>query len=166
MVEFIININGRKFDIDSISETEIKIDREDCHLDIINLDKNQYSVIFNNQVFEFIIEQDSPTHYRVDFNNESHNLTIDDERDLLFNKFKSREKISNRLLEVKAPMPGLVLRVEVQVGQKVKIGTGLVILEAMKMENEIRSLTDGTVKEIKVIEKSVIDKGETLIILE
>ena len=166
MVEFTININGRKFDIDSISETEIKIDQEDCHLDVISVDKDQYSVIFNNQVFEFIIKQHSPTHYRVEFNNESHHITIEDQRDLLFNKFESQKKISNRLLEVRAPMPGLVLRVEVQVGQKVKIGTGLVILEAMKMENEIRSLTDGTVKEIKVSEKSVIEKGEILIIFE
>jgi biotin carboxyl carrier protein len=166
MVEYIVNINGRKFDIDSISDKEIKIDGEDYQFEILNLNKDHCSVIFENEVFEFIIEQQSPTQYQVEFNKESHNLTIEDERDLLFNKFESQDKIGNRLLEVKAPMPGLVLRVEVQVGQKVTIGTGLLILEAMKMENEIRSLADGTVKEIRVREKSAIEKGETLIILE
>jgi biotin carboxyl carrier protein len=166
MIESTISINESKFVIDSISETEIKIDGEDCNLDIINLDANQYSVIFNNQVFEFIIEQHSPTQYRVEFNNETYNINIEDERDLLFKKFEIQEKISDRLLVVKAPMPGLVLRVEVQVGQNVQIGTGLVVLEAMKMENQIRSPVDGIVQEIKAREKSAIEKGETLIILK
>jgi len=166
MAEFIVKINRRKFDIDSKSKKEIQIDGVDCELDIINIDEHQYSVLFNNQVFEFIIEQQSATQYTVDLKGESHNISIEDERDLLLNKFENQDKTSSRLLEVKAPMPGLVLKVEVEVGQKVKIGTGLVILEAMKMENEIRSLVDGKVKEIKVKEKSAIEKGETLIILE
>src|SRR3954470_5018139 len=51
---------------------------------------------------------------------------------------------------VKAPMPGLVVRVEVSEGEAVQVGTGLVVVEAMKMENELRAQTDGVVERIHV----------------
>ncbi len=64
---------------------------------------------------------------------------------------------------VKAPMPGLVIRVEVEVGQRVETGTGVVVLEAMKMENEIKSVGAGVVKAIHVSAGEAVDKGEPLV---
>lgn len=64
---------------------------------------------------------------------------------------------------VRAPMPGLVLRVEVEVGQPVAAGAGLVVLEAMKMENEIRSPGPGTVRAILVEPGQAVEKGAPLI---
>jgi pyruvate carboxylase subunit B len=64
---------------------------------------------------------------------------------------------------VRAPMPGLVLRVEVQVGQAVAAGSGLVVLEAMKMENEIRSPGPGQVKAIFVEPGQAVEKGAPLV---
>jgi pyruvate carboxylase subunit B len=64
---------------------------------------------------------------------------------------------------VKAPMPGLVLRVEVEVGQRVDAGGGVVVLEAMKMENEIKSPGGGVVKEIHVAAGEAVDKGAPLV---
>jgi biotin carboxyl carrier protein len=64
---------------------------------------------------------------------------------------------------IKAPMPGLVLRVEVEVGQHVTAGSGLVVLEAMKMENEIRSTQDGVVQRILVRPGQAVDKGAELV---
>lgn len=69
-------------------------------------------------------------------------------------------------LEVRSPMPGMVVRCEVRDGSKVKAGDGLLILEAMKMENEIRATADGTVKKVMVSDKQVVDKGEVLLIIE
>ena len=67
---------------------------------------------------------------------------------------------------VVAPMPGLVLRVEVQVGQVVKAGQGVIIVEAMKMENELKAPADGVVARINAEPGQTVDKGATLIVLE
>lgn len=64
---------------------------------------------------------------------------------------------------VRAPMPGLVLRVEVEAGQEVAAGSGLVVLEAMKMENEIRSSGPGRVKAVLVEAGQAVEKGAALV---
>lgn len=64
---------------------------------------------------------------------------------------------------VRAPMPGLVLRVEVEAGEQVRSGTGLVVLEAMKMENEIRSPRDGVVRKVWVRAGEAVEKGAELV---
>lgn len=64
---------------------------------------------------------------------------------------------------VAAPMPGLVLRVEVQVGTRVKAGAGLLVLEAMKMENELRSPIAGTVTAVHVESGQPVEKGARLV---
>lgn len=66
-------------------------------------------------------------------------------------------------VEVRAPMPGLVVAVQVHSGDGVQVGSTLLILEAMKMENEIRSLHDGTIGEVCVHEGSSVEKGELLL---
>jgi len=67
---------------------------------------------------------------------------------------------------LKAPMPGLVVRVLATPGQAVTHGQGLVVLEAMKMENELRSLTDGTVRAILVTPGQAVEKGQLLVEFE
>ena len=66
---------------------------------------------------------------------------------------------------VEAPMPGAILRVDVTQGQAVKAGDLLVVLEAMKMENEILSPRDGTVAQIVVQKGSTVETGSPLIVL-
>jgi len=64
---------------------------------------------------------------------------------------------------LKAPMPGLIVKVEVEVGQEVKKGDGLVIVEAMKMENELKAANPGKVKAIKVKIGQPVEKNQILI---
>lgn len=66
---------------------------------------------------------------------------------------------------VTAPMPGNILKVNVKAGDKVKAGTVLVILEAMKMENEIMAPKDGTVTQVVVSKGSVVETGAPLVVL-
>jgi len=66
---------------------------------------------------------------------------------------------------VKAPMPGLVVRVEVEVGQHVDTGAGLVVVEAMKMENELRATRPGVVQTVHVSPGQTVDKGAPLVTL-
>jgi pyruvate carboxylase subunit B len=62
-------------------------------------------------------------------------------------------------------MPGLVVRVEVTVGQEVAAGTGLVVVEAMKMENELRAISRGVVEQIHVAAGDRVEKGAPLLTL-
>jgi biotin carboxyl carrier protein len=66
---------------------------------------------------------------------------------------------------VRAPMPGLIVRVEVEAGQLIRVGQGLVVLEAMKMENEIKALSAGKVADVHVTPGKAVEKGELLISL-
>ena len=65
-----------------------------------------------------------------------------------------------------APMPGLIVRVNVQLGEQVQVGQGLVVMEAMKMENELRVQAAGRVRTVLVAPGSVVEKGALLIELE
>jgi biotin carboxyl carrier protein len=67
---------------------------------------------------------------------------------------------------LRAPMPGKVVLVEVEVGQAVKPGDGLIVLEAMKMENEFRATAAGTVKEIRAQPGQAVNAGDPLVVIE
>jgi acetyl/propionyl-CoA carboxylase alpha subunit len=67
---------------------------------------------------------------------------------------------------LKAPMPGLVLRVHVAPGQTVAQGAGLVVLEAMKMENELKAPAKGVVKAVLVSPSQAVEKGQVLVEFE
>jgi len=66
---------------------------------------------------------------------------------------------------VRAPMPGLVVRIEVAEGQEVDAGTGLVVVEAMKMENELRAPRPGKVQTVHVAVGQAVEKGASLVTL-
>ena len=67
---------------------------------------------------------------------------------------------------LKAPMPGLVVRVQVEAGQTVAAGAGMVVLEAMKMENELRAGSAGTVRAVRVAPGEAVEKGQVLVEFE
>ena len=67
---------------------------------------------------------------------------------------------------VKAPMPGLVVRVEVSPGEAVEVGAGLVVVEAMKMENELRATIKGVVEQVHVKAGDRVEKGAALVTLK
>ena len=67
--------------------------------------------------------------------------------------------------EVRAPMPGLVLRVLVEPGQRVEAGAGLAVLEAMKMENQIKAPAAGVVAAVRVEAGKAVEKGQVLVVL-
>jgi biotin carboxyl carrier protein len=67
---------------------------------------------------------------------------------------------------LRAPMPGRVTHIEVEVGQAVKPGDGLIVLEAMKMENEFKASVAGTVKDIPVRVGQAVNPGDVLVVIE
>lgn len=93
-------------------------------------------------------------------------VAVETERSRLLKKYASASKRTARVDELRAPMPALVVRVEVKIGEEVVAGQGLVVLEAMKMENELKATHPGRVKDIRVEKGKAVEKGELLLILE
>ncbi len=90
-------------------------------------------------------------------------ILLADQFDQLVERLGLSAVVSHKVKDVKAPMPGLVLDISVAAGQEVNKGDKLVILEAMKMENVIKSEGVGVVKEILVKKGATVDKGQILI---
>jgi propionyl-CoA carboxylase alpha chain len=97
-----------------------------------------------------------------------HALTVivESEQSRLMKQLMANSRHSVGRKDVVAPMPALVVRLEVEEGQEVKVGQGLLVLEAMKMENEIRSHHEGRIREIRVQPGKTVEKGELLILFE
>jgi pyruvate carboxylase subunit B len=93
-------------------------------------------------------------------------VEVKDERGLLLERFGLAEAVEDRAREVRAPMPGLVVSVLVAPGRQVRAGEGLVVLEAMKMENELRAAADGTVKAVHVAPGDAVGKNALLVEFE
>ena len=85
--------------------------------------------------------------------------------DLISQLGLDKQKVK-RLKELTSPMPGRVLKIMVKAGDQINIGDSLLSLEAMKMENILKSDGEGIVKEVFISEEQVVDKGEVLIEFE
>jgi pyruvate carboxylase subunit B len=93
-------------------------------------------------------------------------VTVESERARLLRKQLGESGQVSHRDEIRAPMPALVVRVEVEPGDQVSPGQGLLVLEAMKMENEVKSSRRGIVKEIHVAAGGAVEKGELLLVIE
>ncbi|UTA67226.1 acetyl-CoA carboxylase biotin carboxyl carrier protein subunit [Emticicia sp. 21SJ11W-3] len=95
-----------------------------------------------------------------------HTVNLKDRTDLLLEKMGMSSNKSTRLNNLKAPMPGLIYEMKVQVGDEVKKGDVLLILVAMKMENAIKAAGDGKVKTIKVKTGETVEKNQVIMEFE
>jgi biotin carboxyl carrier protein len=96
----------------------------------------------------------------------SYEVTLEDEYDQLVKRLGLSIAEAAQVRNILAPMPGLVLEVSVKAGQEVEAGSPLIILEAMKMENIIKSPGEGVVKAVNVKQGEAVEKGYLLIEME
>jgi biotin carboxyl carrier protein len=100
----------------------------------------------------------------VEVDGETYRIRVEEETRYIIRTRGGKVATGGQVL--KAPMPGKVVLVEVEVGQAVKPGDGLIVLEAMKMENEFRATVTGTVKEIRVRPGQAVNPGDPLVVIE
>ena len=136
--------------------------------DLINLDItgfSSYHILDNHKAHQATITSANFNEKTIDvqINGNDYTVQIADEYDQLVERMGLSKVDLNQVNDIKAPMPGLVLSIEVAVGQTVEKGTPLLILEAMKMENVLKSQGEGTVKSIEVKQGVAVDKGQLLI---
>jgi biotin carboxyl carrier protein len=91
---------------------------------------------------------------------------VDDEKATLLKKYSFNQKRQHHTSHIKAPMPGKIVNVLVQPGDPVAAGQGVLILEAMKMENEIKSPSAGVVKTVNVRDNDAVEKNTLLMEIE
>lgn len=99
----------------------------------------------------------------VKINKNIYTIQLKDKMDILLEKMGIDMSAANVVNDLKAPMPGLVLDIPVEVGQEIKKGDQLIILEAMKMENVLKAVGDGTVTSIEVSKGNSVEKNQILI---
>ena len=92
--------------------------------------------------------------------------TVQDERARMLERVSARSAPTPESAPLRASMPGLVVRLEVQEGDEVREGQGIVIIEAMKMENELRAAAPGRVTAIYIEEGQAVDRGQILVEFE
>ena len=100
------------------------------------------------------------------YNNQKYSAKITEPMDELLKSMGLENALVQKISEVKAPMPGLVLDVLVSPGDTVEVGQKILVLEAMKMENAIKSTTAGVVASINVSKGQAVDKNYILIRFE
>lgn len=144
----------------NISETDA------LNLDAIELaPKGSYHVLQNNIPYaaKVVDSNFNDKSYRIEVNNKTYQVKINDGLDNLIKAMGFNVGASKQIHTIKAPMPGLILEINVQVGQKVKENDPLLVLEAMKMENSVLSPRQGTIKSVAVKKGDAVNKNQLLI---
>ncbi|HTO17450.1 MAG TPA: biotin/lipoyl-containing protein [Edaphocola sp.] len=149
----------------SIENDEIKINGSILDWDMEAISNNSFSIIANNKSYVAFIEtvDRAKKIMTIRINNNSYSVKIQEPIDLLLAKMGFDISKTQKVEPMKAPMPGMILKVMVVEGQEIKKGDPVLILEAMKMENVFKATVDATVKMIKIKEQQTVEKGEVLI---
>jgi len=168
-MKYLAKIQDKSYETD-ITETggklKITLDGKPVSVDFVQVKSpNFFSFLVNNKSFDVEITKNSES-YRVNLNGRKYECVLEDERLSRLRDVAGFKKEVSHEKELKTPMPGLVLAIEVKEGDAVKTGQGIAIVEAMKMENELKAKFDGTVKKIKVKPGQAVDKDEVLVIFE
>lgn len=134
--------------------------------DILKVNDRTFHIIFNDKSYqaELIDFDKSQKSCSVKVGNNIYPMQMSDKFDELLNKLGLDNLNSTKIAELKAPMPGLVLRVLASEGDKIEKGGNLLVLEAMKMENIIKAPADVTVKSVKISAGDKVEKNQILLL--
>lgn len=159
MSNYLITVNEEEFDC-SISDVD--------SLDSSKVDAQTLHVLEKNRAFKVEIRHSDFLNKTISLsvNGNIYDIKLEDEYDLQVKKMGLLAITTPQLKEVKAPMPGLIVDVMVEVGQEIIEGTPLLVLSAMKMENIILAQGDGIIKSIEVKKNDSVEKGQLIIEME
>lgn len=145
--DLLINGKPSRYQLKKLSESSYKVftEKKIYNIDIVSVEGKEMTLTVNNQTLE---------------------VKVSDHIDQILEKLGMDIIQSTAVSEIKAPMPGSILNILTQPGAEVKAGDQLLVLEAMKMENVIKSPGDGIVSKILVEEKQNVEKNQVLISFE
>ena len=165
---FKITVNDRfSFDIEQ-DKDQYLVNGKQIIFDLQTIDQNRVSIIHDTQSYlaEMVELNREEKTCVIKVNGNEYTLSIKDQYDELLHRLGMDKLIGSKIADLKAPMPGLVLNVLVKNGDSIKKGDNLLVLEAMKMENIIKSPADLHVKMIRIKSGDKVEKGQVLINFE
>ncbi len=166
MTKYTAIINDKQYELEIGPNNSLTINGEPHSVDFRTIDGSAlYSLLLDNVSWEALVDRNGDE-YRVLIGGEQHVVVVQDERTRKMAKAESGGGATTGEVIVKAPMPGLVRDVPVNLGDAVAAKQGVVILEAMKMQNELRTPRAGVVKEIRVKPGDKVEQGQTLVVIK
>lgn len=167
MNEFVVSINGSVWGVKVLNEKELILNENKYDYELIRSTENSYFLKLNNQVFDLTSEKLNSDSYKVLLEGNYFDVTV---RTALQEKaaklLENSSLAQQHQMDVKAPMPGLILKVRKKTGESVEQGESVMILEAMKMENDLKAPNSGIISNIEVNEGSAVEKGAILFSIE
>ena len=142
---------------------KISLDGQQVHADAVEISPHTLSLLLEGQSYEVHIAESPDGVLKLQVGFEEFTAEVVDPR-AWRGRWHSALEAEGRQ-QVVAPMPGKVVRILVQAGDKVEAGQGLLVVEAMKMQNEIRSPKSGTVEHLQVKEGQPVNAGDVLCIV-
>jgi biotin carboxyl carrier protein len=162
-MKYVTTIGAREFIIEISDDGRILLDGRYCEVDFDAIcDQPVYSLLLDGRSYEaYVYPVDKE--WQVLLHGHLYPARVEDEREKRLRTASEGELKGNAEFNLKAPMPGLVVAVMAEDGQKVNKGDVLVILESMKMQNELKSPREGTVARLRVGVGDSVEQHQTLL---
>lgn len=160
-----VTVNKKSvFEVEQSSDG-LMLDGKPFAWDIAEVADGYFHILHNNKSYkaELVKSDRSAKTFTLKINNHLHTVEVKDKFDLLLEKLGMSAAAGNKVNNIKAPMPGLIIDVKIKAGDTVQINDALLILEAMKMENVLKSPGEGIVKSVSVKKGDKVEKNQVLI---
>jgi acetyl/propionyl-CoA carboxylase alpha subunit len=165
-MKYIAIINEREYSVEILDKRHVSVDGVTYNVDLSSVgDQPVYSLILNGLSYEALVSP-SDDLWQVLMQGKLYMVQVEDERERRLRAAGGAQLGEQKEFHLKAPMPGLVVSVPVVSGQEVEKGDVLIILESMKMQNELKSPRAGRVTRVRVEEGETVDQKETLLSVE
>lgn len=163
-MKYLVDVDGTSVEVELDAEG-IRVDGAQVHAHLAEVDGTPIYLLTIGSSIHRIAVRPGESRGRYVLWTDRHRFEVEalDERTRAIRALSGRGKTADGPVPLVAPMPGLIVRVEVDVGDVVEPGQGLVVMEAMKMENELRAASRGTVAAIRVAAGSVVERGAVLV---
>jgi biotin carboxyl carrier protein len=171
-MKYFTEIDGEPFEVELLDDHSLSVNGEVFNFNVQQGNRPEnFSLILDGKSHQTWIESiehqrnTAAPSLRVHLHGFDYEVICENERSRQLRQFAAAESIRDEEGYLTAPMPGLVLQILVEPGQQVNKGDGIVIVEAMKMENEIRATQAGKIKSIHVKPRQAVEKGEILAVI-
>ena len=164
-MKYRVALEGRVLEVE-IDGASVTVDGQTHTAELRILDGSPVRLlVLDGRTWIFPMEPTGRGKWTVLAGGERRDVEVLDERTAHIRSLVGRPSASAGARDLKAPMPGLVVRVFASPGQRIVEGTSLIVLEAMKMENELKASSSGVVEQVLVAPGRTVEKGELLIVI-
>src|SRR5215211_5938961 len=162
-MRYITTVEDRQFLVEIIDEKHVSVDGKVYEVDFESVSGQPvYSLILDGKSHEAYVAS-GDNNWQVLLRGRLYPVTVEDEREKRLRAAAGGGVAETGEFHLRAPMPGLVVTIPVTEGQEVKRGQVILILESMKMQNELKSPRDGTIGRIRVKPGETVEQKQTLL---